>query len=66
MKTEFEMCLFKTPHNEYKSDALSAFELMWDDEDNLLPDEWFDFWNGNAGTDVPWGTRVRVTLEVLK
>lgn len=66
MKTEFELCLFKTPHNEYKSEVLSAFELMWDDQDNPLPSEWYNFWNGDAGKEIPWGTKVKVTLEVLE
>lgn len=63
MKTEIELTLFKNDKNISKKEVLSAFEILMDDEDNPLPEEWFSFWNGNAGLDIPWNSKVNVTIE---
>ena len=66
MKTIFEMALNKTPENMRKTEALCAFDIMMDDPANPLPDKWHSYWNAEAGDDMVWGTKVRVTLEVIQ
>jgi hypothetical protein len=65
MKTQFDMVLFDNGKNRAKSDALCSLDIMFDDSDNPLPDEWYSFWNSDAGIGMPWGTKVRITLEVV-
>lgn len=65
MITEFEMTLVDNPKNREKSSALCSLDIMFDDEANPLPEEWYSFWNAEAGDDMPWGTKIRITLEVI-
>jgi hypothetical protein len=62
-KIEFEMILRGTPSNTYKVNWLTALEIMFDDEDNELPSEWYEYFNNEAGTVVPWGSKFKVTIE---
>ena len=64
MKTEFEMTLYDTPSNRVKSECLCSLDIMFDDIDNPLPEEWYSFWNSDVGVGMPWGTKVKITLEV--
>lgn len=66
MKTEFEMTLFDNPKNREKCGVLSSLEIMFDDIDNPLPESWYTFWNSEAGLNMPWGTKIKITLEVIK
>lgn len=66
MKTEFEMTLFDNPKNRAKTNALCSLDIMFDDIDNPLPESWYEFWNSEAGLNMPWGTKIKITLEVVK
>jgi hypothetical protein len=61
--TTFEMSLNDTPGNREKSKLMGALEIMFDDSDNELPKDWNEKFNGDAGTDVPWGTKFKITIE---
>jgi len=62
MKESFELTLFDTELNVSKSTLLGPLEIMFDDPNNELPLSWYEFWNGN----MPFGTKVRITLEVVE
>lgn len=66
MKTEFEMTLFDNPKNREKAHCLASLDIMFDDADNPLPESWYELWNSEAGVDMPWGTKVKITLEVIE
>lgn len=55
-----------TPKNREKSSVMGALEIMLDDEDNPLPEEFMSFYNGEAGVDIPWGSKVKITIEFCK
>lgn len=65
MNTTFDLTLFDNDANRRKAECMDAFEIMMDDQDNPLPLVWYTFFNGEAGAEIPWGTKVRVTLEVV-
>ena len=65
MKTEIKLTLLDNEKNKIKSRYMTAFEIMLDDENNALPQSWFNFWNADAGIDIPWGTKIKLTLEVI-
>lgn len=56
MKTEFEMTLFDNPKNREKATVLSPLEIIFDDSDNPeIPN-----------IDVPWGAKIKVSIEVIE
>lgn len=61
MKTEFPLTLHDNDKNRDKSPYLQRIEIMFDDENNPLPDEWFSFWSDN----IPWGSTIKITLETV-
>lgn len=61
MKTTFDMTLFDDAETRKKLTMLSRLEAMFDDERNILPSEYFYF-----SDDLPLGSRVRITFEVIK
>lgn len=63
MKTKFEMTYFDNEKNRSKTKFLSPLEIMFDDEDNKLPEEWYSYWTNENGIKV--GIKIRVTLEVI-
>jgi hypothetical protein len=67
MKTEFELTLNETADNIRKTNCMMALDIMFDDKhpNCKLPDEWYSFWNNEAGSVMPWGTKVKITLEVV-
>ena len=62
-KIEFEMTLFDNEKNRSKTSWGCALDIMMDDMDNHLPQEWFDYFNDEAGSVVPWGTKYKITIE---
>lgn len=68
MKTEFTLTLNETADNIRKTNCMMALDIMFDDKaDNCkLPEEWYTFWNSEAGQSMPWGTKVKITLEVIE
>lgn len=63
---EFELTLVDNPKNREKAKYMGALEVMFDDENNPLPESFTGFWNGEAGKDIPWGSKVKVTIEILE
>ena len=61
MKAEFEMTLFDDEKTRKKLTFLNTLETMFDDERNILPPEYFYF-----SDELPPGTKVRVTFEVIE
>lgn len=60
MKTQFDLTLFDNEKNRRKSTCMCPLEIMFDDEDNKLPDDYYWF-----AEEIPLGTKIRVTLEVI-
>lgn len=60
MKAEFVLTLFDDEETLKKMETLSRLETMFDDGRNRLPPEYYWF-----ADEVPLGSRVKVTLEVL-
>lgn len=65
MKVEFEMRLYDNTKNRVKANFMNVIDIMFDDMDNVLPDSWFAL-NGEAGIDIPWGSKFKFTIEVMK
>lgn len=65
MKVEFEMQLYDNAKNRAKTQWASAIDIMFDDMDNNLPDSWLIL-NGEAGIDIPWGSKFKFTIEVME
>ena len=65
-KIEFEMTLFDNEKNRSKTAWGGAFEIMFDDMDNIIPEAWRDYFNAEAGDDVPWGTKYKITIEAIE
>ena len=65
-KIEFEMTLFDNKKNHKKTNWGCAFDIMMDDVDNPLPKKWYEYFNGEAGDGVPWGTKFKVTIESIE
>lgn len=63
MRTKFEMTYFDNEKNRSKTKFLSPLEIMFDDEDNKLPEEWYNYWTNENG--IKLGTKIRITLEVI-
>jgi hypothetical protein len=61
MKTTFELTLFDDEDTRKKGRMLNRLELMFDDVRNPLPDEYYKF-----VTEIPFGSKVRVTFEVVE
>ena len=61
MKTTFDMTLFDDEKTVKKLTVLNTLEAMFDDERNILPPEYFYF-----SDDLPLGSRVRITFEVIE
>ena len=61
MKTEFLLTLYDNEKNRDKVRYFHRIEIMFDDEDNPLPDEWFSFWSDS----IPWGSTIKITLETV-
>jgi hypothetical protein len=60
----FEVTLFDNQKNREKSQYMGALEIMLDDSDNPVPEEFLAL-NDDAGIAVPWGTKYKITIEVL-
>ena len=60
MKITFDMTLFDDEKNRKKLTSLNKLETLFDDERNILPEEYFYF-----SDDLPMGSTVRVTFEVI-
>jgi hypothetical protein len=65
-KIEFEMTLFDNEKNRSKTAWGGAFEIMFDDIDNIVPESWRDYFNAEAGDDVPWGAKYKITIESIE
>jgi len=61
MKTTFDLTLFDDEDTRKKGRLLNRLELMFDDVRNPLPDEYYKF-----VTEIPFGSKVRVTFEVIE
>ena len=61
MKTTFDMTLFNDEKTLKKLTILNTLETMFDDERNVLPPEYFYF-----SDNLPMGSRVRITFEVIE
>ena len=61
MKITFDMTLFDDEKNRKKLTCLNKLETLFDDERNILPEEYFYFSDG-----LPMGSTVRVTFEVIE
>ena len=61
MKAEFQMTLFDDEQTRKKLTILNTLETMFDDERNILPSEYFYF-----SDELPLGSRVRITFEVVE
>lgn len=61
MKTEMLLVLHENDKNKKKAEVLQRIEILFDDEENKLPDEWFSFWSD----DIPWNSKVKITLEIV-
>lgn len=61
MKTTFDLTLFDDAETHKKLTLLSRLEAMFDDERNVLPPEYFYF-----SDELPMGSRVRITFEVIE
>lgn len=61
MKTEFILTYFDDESFSSKLDLLSKIEAAFDDSRNELPDSYYYF-----SDDIPLGTRVKVTMEVVQ
>lgn len=61
MKTTFELTLFDDEDTRKKGRLLNRLELMFDDVRNPLPDEYY-----KLVTEIPFGSKVRVTFEVVE
>ena len=57
----FELTLFNDEHTRDKLHMLNTLEAMFDDARNVLPEEYFYF-----SDDLPLGSRVRVTFELIE
>lgn len=60
MKTQFDLTFFDNEKNIRKSKCMSPLEIMFDDEDNKLPEDYYWF-----ADELPLGAKIRVTLEVI-
>ena len=61
MKITFDMTLFDDEKNRKKLTSLNKLETLFDDERNILPEEYFYF-----SDDLPMGSTVRITFEVIE
>lgn len=61
MKTTFDMTLFDDEKTRKQLTILNCLETMFDDERNILPEEYLYF-----SDDLPMGSTVRVTFEVIE
>jgi hypothetical protein len=61
MKAIVEMTLFDDDKTRKKLTILNTLETMFDDERNTLPPEYFYF-----SDELPIGTKVRITFEVIE
>ena len=61
MKTTFDLTLFDDEKTRKKGRLLNRLDLMFDDVRNPLPDEYYKF-----ATEIPFGSKVRVTFEVIE
>lgn len=60
MKTEFELTLFDNTKNRKKLECMNTLEVIFDDEDNKLPEDYYWF-----ADELPLGAKIRVTFEVI-
>ena len=60
-KAEFELTLYDNEKNIEKFNTMSKLEIMFDDEDNPLPPEYFFF-----SDYIPWGSKMKVTFELVE
>lgn len=61
MKTTVDMTLYDDAETHRKLTLLSKLEVMFDDTRNELPPEYFYFTD-----ELPMGSRVRITFEVIE
>ena len=61
--TSFEMTLFDDDYNREKYTMLSKLEIMFDDSRNVIPEDGFQYFFCDK---MPWGSKVRVTFELLE
>ena len=61
MKSEFTLAYFDTEKYGKKAQLMNALELMFSDEDNVIPDSWYMF------TDylMP-NSKVKITVELIE
>lgn len=62
MKDTFVLEYRDTEENRLKSSLLSPIEVMFDDRANVLPPTWYTYWC----TDLPFGSKIRITLELVE
>ena len=60
MKAEFSLTLFDNDRVRKKLESMSPIEAMFDDEDNVLPEEYYFF-----SDDFPIGRTMKITFELL-
>jgi hypothetical protein len=61
MKTTFDLTLFDDEKTRKKGRLLNRLDLMFDDVRNPLPEEYY-----KIATEIPFGSKVRVTFEVIE
>jgi len=61
MKTTFDLTLFDDEATRKKGRLLNRLELMFDDVRNPLPDEYYVL-----TSEIPFGSKIRVTFEVIE
>ena len=60
-KVQFEMTLFDDESVRKKLEVMTKMEVMFDDERNSEPDEYYELITG-----IPLGSKLRITLEVVE
>lgn len=61
MKTTFEMTLWDDEQTRKNLTVLNRLEALFDHSGNTLPDEYYYF-----SDELPVGSRVRITFEVIE
>lgn len=59
MKTTFELTLYEDM--KFQEEMLNRLEIAFDDPRNILPDDYFYF-----SDNLPYGSKVRITFEVIQ
>ena len=61
MQCDFTATLYDNEKNRKKLEIMHPLEVLLDDSDVAIPDEWYYF-----VSDLPLGTTIRFRVEVVK